>query len=150
MTPKTAWEAIQHFIPKDQKIWEPFYGNGSSGSYLQELGFNVVHKDVDFFEHCYGDIIITNPPFSKCKEILKRLKKINKPFIMIMPVSKLNTSYFRDTFKGDIQLIIPKKRIQFVKLVNGEVPQNYKSQCNFDCFYYCYKIGLEKDITWLN
>ena len=21
--------------------------------------------------------------------------------------------------------------------------------CNFDCFYYCYKIGLENDIMWL-
>jgi len=31
MTPKTAWEAIQNFIPKDKIIWEAFYGDGQSG-----------------------------------------------------------------------------------------------------------------------
>ena len=26
MTPKYAWENIQHLIPKDKVIWEAFYG----------------------------------------------------------------------------------------------------------------------------
>lgn len=53
--------------------------------------------------------------------------------------------------KGVRQNIIKKpKRIHFTKLVNGVVPDNYKSSCNFDCFYYCYKIGLSKDIIWLD
>jgi len=81
---------------------------------------------------------------------MKRLKDLDKPFILIMPSSKINTSYFRDNFMDKkIQLIIPKKRIQFIKLVDGKVPEKYKSDCNFDCFYYCYKINLENDITWL-
>jgi hypothetical protein len=68
-----------------------------------------------------------------------------------MPSSKINTSYFRDFFGGDkkLQIIIPRKRIHFDKLINGEKPVNYKSVCNFDCFYYCYKINLKNDITWL-
>jgi hypothetical protein len=69
---------------------------------------------------------------------------------MIMPSSKINTRYFRETFKDKgIQIIIPQKRIQFTKLVDGVIPSNYKSRANFDTFYYCYKIGLERDITWL-
>ena len=150
MTPKSAWENIKHLIPKDKVIWEAFYGDGISGEYLKELGFNVIHEPVDFFENDLGDIIVTNPPFSKSKEVMKRLKELDKPFIIIMPSSKINTSYFRENFinKG-LQIIIPRKRIQFDKLVNGEKPKDLKKACNFDCFYYCYKMGFEKDIIWL-
>ena len=48
-----------------------------------------------------------------------------------------------------LQIIIPRRRIQFVKLVDGEVPEDYKSKCNFDCFYYCWKMNLPRDIVWL-
>lgn len=50
MTPQYAWEQIQHIIPKDKVIWECFYGDGTSGKYLEELGFNVIHQNIDFFE----------------------------------------------------------------------------------------------------
>ena len=82
--------------------------------------------------------------------MIKQLTKIDKPFIIIMPSSKINTSYFRENFmnKG-LQIIIPRKRIHFLKLVNGEAVKGWKNACNFDCFYYCYKIGLPKDIIWL-
>jgi len=145
MTPKYAWENIQHIIPKDKVIWEAFYGDGESGSHLKDLGFNVIHEAIDFFEHNKGDIIVSNPPFSKAKEILKRLKELDKPFILILPSSKINTQYVRENYKNsDLQIIIPRKRIQFIK--NGNELQN---KCNFDCFYYCYKMNLERDIIWL-
>ena len=150
MTPKHAWGDIKDFIPKDKIIWEPFYGDGKSGEYLTELGFNVIHQNIDFFQNDLGEIIISNPPFSDCKNVMKRLAKIDKPFILIMPSSKINTSYFRENFMDkQVQIIIPKKRIQFIKLINGEIPTNYKSCCNFDCFYYCYKMNLKESITWL-
>jgi hypothetical protein len=149
MTPKHAWSDIKQYIPKDKVIWEPFYGDGTSGTYLTELGFETIHQDIDFYENNLGGLIVSNPPFSDCKNIMKRLKKLDKPFILIMPSAKINTSYIRENFKELIQIIIPRKRIQFIKLVDGEIPKNYKSCCNFDCFYYCYKIGLEHDITWL-
>jgi len=150
MTPKSAWENIKHLIPKDKIIWEAFYGDGKSGDYLKELGYNVIHESVDFFENDLGEIIVTNPPFSKSKDVMKRLKELDKPFIVIMPSSKINTSYFRENFmnKG-LQIVIPRKRIHFEKLINGEKPKNWKNACNFDCFYYCYKMGFEKDIIWL-
>jgi hypothetical protein len=151
MTPKSAWENIARFIPKDKVIWEPFYGDGKSGEYLRELGFEVIHEPLDFFENNLGDVIVSNPPFSKTKDICIRLKKIDKPFILVLPCSKIMTSYFRDCFKGDnnIQIIIPRKRIHFQKQVNGVIPENYESKCNFDCFYYCYKINLPNSILWL-
>lgn len=147
MTPKYAWENIKQFIPKDKVIWESFWGDGKSGNYLTELGFDVIHNEDDFFENDKGDIVISNPPFSKYKEVLIRLVDIGKPFIMILPSSKINTQNVRNLFKDRVdklQIIIPRKRIQFIK--NGTELQN---SCNFDCFYYCWKINLERDIIWL-
>lgn len=148
MTPKYAWENIIQYIPKDKIIWEAFYADGKSGDYLKELGFNVIHKPVDFFKNDLGEVIVTNPPFSQIKDILKRLALLDKPFILILPSSKINTNYFRE-WKDKIQIIIPKKRIHFEKQINGIVPEKFKSSCNFDCFYYCYKMNLPKDIIWL-
>lgn len=148
MTPKKAWEDIKHIIPNDKVIWEPFYGDGKSGEYLRELGFNVIHKDEDFFKSNEGEIIVSNPPFTLKKEVLERLIEIDKPFILIMPFSTITTQYFRKTFKNkSLQILIPRKRIQFSKMVNGEYVKS--NQCNFDCFYFCYKIGLERDIIYL-
>lgn len=149
MTPKYAWENIKEYIPNDKVIWEAFYGNGQSGTFLKELGFNTIHENVDFFEEDLGEVIVSNPPFSKSKEVMKRLLLLDKPFILILPSAKLNTSYIREWKDKNLQLIIPRKRIQFVKTIDGVIPDNYKSCCNFDCFYYCYKMNLDKDIIWL-
>jgi hypothetical protein len=150
MTPKSAWENIKQYIPQDKVIWEAFYGDGESGKYLEELGFNTIHEDIDFFNNDKGDIVVSNPPFTKIKEVLERLKELDKPFILIMPQGKIFTQYFRKLFSNEnpIQLIIPKKRIQFSKQIDGVIDPNQKNACNFDCFYYCWKMNLDKDITW--
>ncbi len=147
MTPKYAWDNIKGFIPKDKVIWEAFYGDGKSGNHLKEIGFNVIHDKDDFFENDKGDIVVSNPPFTKVKEILNRLVELDKPFILILPSSKIHTQYVRNLFieqKDKLQIIIPRKRIQFIK--DGNDLQN---KCNFDYFYYCWKINLERDIIWL-
>ena len=150
MTPKYAWENISHLIPRDKIIWEAFYGDGESGKYLNELGFNVIHKPIDFFNSNEGEIIVSNPPFSQSKEIMKRLKELDKPFIIILPSSKINTQYVRENYKNsNLQIIIPRKRIHFNKLIEGETPEGWRNACNFDCFYYCWKINLPRDIIWL-
>jgi len=153
MTPKYAWENIKEYIPKDKVVWEAFYGDGASGKYLKELGFNVIHEPIDFFDNNKGDIVVSNPPFSKSKEVLTRLKILNKPFIVLFPSSKINTQYVRNLFKDTedkLQIIIPKKRIHYVKQIDGKTPENWKEACNFDCFYYCWKMNLPRDIVWLN
>ena len=150
MTPSYAWEWIKQYIPNDKVIWEAFYGDGSSGNYLKELGFNVIHEPIDFFENNKGDVIITNPPFSKKKEVFTRLKELDKPFIIICPSSMINTKYIKQLFKDEtLQIIIPNKRINFIKKINGVIPDNWGNRCNFDCFYYCYKMNFQKDIIWL-
>ena len=149
MTPKYAWENIIKYIPKNKITWEAFYGDGNSGKYLEELGLKVIHEQVDFFNNNLGDMIISNPPFSLSKEIMNRLYELDKPFILILPASKITTSYFRKWKDKNIQIIIPRKRIHFIKKVNGEIPKGWKNACAFDCFYYCYKMNLPKDILYL-
>ena len=144
MTPKYVWENIIEYIPKNKVIWEAFYGDGKSGDYLKELGLNVIHEQIDFFKENKGDIIISNPPFSLSKQIMERLLELDKPFILIFPSSIINTQYFRKWKDKKLQIIIPRKRIQFIK--NGNELNN---KCNFDCFYYCYKINLPSCIIWL-
>ena len=118
-------------------------GDGKSGEYLRELGFQVIHEAIDFFENDLGDILISNPPYAKKKEVFSRLKELNKPFIMLVPTTVLHTKYFKDTFKDEtIQLIIPYKKRQFDKI--GKEKQ--KDNCSFYTLYVCWKIGLSKDV----
>jgi len=149
MTPLSTWDAIKHLLPKDKVLWEAFYGNGQSLEYLRQLGFTVEGgEDEDFFQHNKGDIIVSNPPFSIIPSILERIILLDKPFILIMPISKINTQYVRKLFSNrNLQLIIPRRRIQFEKIVDGEKIES--NRCNFDCAYYCYKMNLDKDITFL-
>jgi hypothetical protein len=149
-TPKYAWEDIQQYIPKDKVIWESFYGDGNSGKHLQNLGFDVIHNQDDFFTSNHGDIVVTNPPFSQKKEVFTRLKQLEKPFMIICPAPMIFSVYFRNLFRNEkIQIIVPKKRIQFIKTdENGNILTT-ENKCNFDCFYFCWKINLPKDIIFL-
>jgi len=151
MTPKYVWQDIKDLIPPNTVIWECFYGDGTSGENLKELGFDVIHEKIDFFNSDRGELLVSNPPFSKKKEVFTRLKQLNKPFIMLAPSSMINTQYIRQLFSNcddKIQIIIPKKRINFTKKKDN-VSEKLKNTCNFDCFYYCWKINLPNDINWL-
>ena len=70
----------------------------------------------------------------------------------------MNTNYFRDwlddmeaahpEIQDQIQIIVPRKRIQFIKIVDGKRVQ-MKSCCNFDCYYYCHRMNLPRSIIHL-
>ena len=144
-TPKPVFESIQHLIPKDKVIWESFYGNGNSGKYLKELGFKVESHDVDFFDDqkFNFDIIISNPPYSIKAKVFKKLSEIDKPFMMLVPVSTMTKQYLKKYFKDKIQIVIPERRIQFIK---DGVQTN---RCFFDTVWICYKMGFKSDILFL-
>ena len=73
-------QGIQIYLPLDKTIWEPFYCDGSSGQCLMDLGCTVIHEpNVDFFQHDKGDVVVSNPPFSTKREVLARLKELDKP-----------------------------------------------------------------------
>ena len=147
---KNCWEVIKDYIPIDKILYAPFYCDGKQKDLFNEMGFDIIHEDEDFFENNLGDIIVSNPPFSKSKQVMAQLKKLDKPFIMILPSQKINTSYVRENYKNtELQIIIPRKRIHFLKLVDGKLVEGWKNACSFDCFYYCYKMNFPKDLIWL-
>jgi hypothetical protein len=104
---------------------------------LRELGFNVIHEPIDFFKNTnLGDIVVSNPPFTMKKEVLETLLKLDKPFILLMPLATLSREYFRRLFiDKDFMLALPQKRIQFIK--QGQTT----SKCNFECAFFCYGLG---------
>ena len=146
ITNKYEWERIKDYIPTDKIIWSPFYCDGKQKEYFKELGYDIIHEDKDFFSYTPNyDIIIDNPPFSKKKEILKKLKELEKPFILILPSVMLCYKYFQEDFSDNLQIIIPKSRIKF-NLLNSD-NNNYTPP--FASFYFCYKMNLEKDLIFI-
>ena len=145
-TDKMGWEIIKDFIPTDKKIYAPFYCDGKHKDYFEEMGYNIIHEDTDFFENTYDyDIIVDNPPYSKMKEISIKLKEIDKPFILILPTRYFGIKFFMDKFKDHIQVIIPSKRPTFTHLTNpkyGYTPPG-------GTYYFCYKMNLEKDLNFI-
>ena len=152
-TPHECFEDIKKYIPNRDKlvVYEPFILNNkysTSKASLLSLDFKKVigETDWDFFE-MYDkvdyDIIISNPPFSIKNKIFKLLKQIDKPFILIVPVSIITKEYFMKDYKDQYQIIIPKKRIQFIR-DNVQL-----KRCWFDCIFVCFKMNLPKDINYL-
>ena len=146
MTPYYAWEWIVPFIDRRYILWEPFYGDGASSFILRDLGYYVLsNKDADFFKtKPKGDIIVTNCPFSKKREVLQRLREIDTPFILILPLAVLTTNYCQDLYQDTLQIIIPPRRIHYRH--RHDASMNF---CSFDSIYFCYKMGLERDITYI-
>lgn len=151
-TPKSAWESIKHFLPKNKICYEPFYLDGGSGKILKELGINVIHKPIDFYENgekLQYDYILTNPEFFNCKKLFSYLAKLDKPFILLLPTLKLHTNYIADTFGSKLQIIIPRRRIHYHKYIDGKPVENWKKGTPFDSIFYCYKMNLPSDIVFL-
>jgi hypothetical protein len=142
-TPNYVWDLILKHIPKNAIIYEPFYLNGRSGDYIKSQGYDCIHEDTDFFTNNYKyDCIISNPPFSKRKEIFEKLKEINKPFALIVPLQTLLNVYFKSLFNENVQIIIPKNRIGFIK---NDV---WTRGADFDTIILNYKMDLPQDIIY--
>lgn len=151
MTPKYIFEEIKDLIPKDKTISMPFYGDGNCGKYMQELGFNVIHQQEDFFENDRGDVVIDNPPYEIKGKIIEELVKRDKPFMLIVPVSTMCYNYSK-ILKDDMQLCIPKKRPKYIyydKKTKTLDPNWQKKNAAFDSIWLCYKMELENDINFL-
>lgn len=125
-TPREAWLMIEKYIPKNSIIYEPFYNdNSKSHIYLHDMGFKVVSHIGDFFTDIPKfDIIITNPPFSKMREIVSKL--MEHKFIIIAPLNIIVRQYFKP-YADKLTILIPPKRIHF-EGHNGE-------RCPFDTIF---------------
>lgn len=146
-TDKIGWELIEQYIPKDKVIWSPFYCDGNQKLYFEEMGYDIIHEDKDFFTYTpeHYDIVVDNPPFSKMKEVCIRLKELDKPFILVAFSKVLLMKWFQRLFKDDLQVIIPFKRPTFTHLTNPK--KGYTPP--FGVQYYSYKMNLPKDLIFI-
>lgn len=148
-TPIYVWEKIIPFIPKEKTIWLPFYNDGYAGKYLQNKGFDVIHKNEDFWETNYGDIVCDNPPYKirgivKLKlKIMERLIELNKPFCLLFPSTSIQTKYFKELCDkhGKFQLLIPREKYDFEK------EEGVKTRCLFYTLWICWNMNFAKDYT---
>ena len=153
-TPAGAWQDLARVLPvHPAKICDPFCCDGTAGDLLSQAFPKAVvnHEAIDFFNRTFdeGTTIITNPTFTQKKKVFAHLKKLGLPFVVICPASTLNTQYFRELFAEEIQLVIPKKRIQFQKVGAGGQPTKSGGGCDFDCHHCCWRMNLPKDVTWV-
>ena len=146
-TPKYAVLPLLKYLDKDKIIWAPFDNKNSNYvKVFKRNGFKVIysHKEQgkDFFEYepRKWDIIVSNPPFSIKDKVLKRVYELKKPFILLLPLSALQSKRRGKLFnKYGIQLISFDKRIGY----------NHMEGNSFASAYFCWKI-LKKDLIYEN
>lgn len=139
---------ILKYIPKGWTVWCPFDREDSEFvKVFKEKGIKVIYSHIDYGEDFYSyepkehwDCIISNPPFTKKRQIFERALSFNKPFALIMSNVWLNDSAPAKLFKDKgLQLLIFDKRIKFIN--NGVI----EDKITFSSSYYCYNF-LPKQI----
>ena len=107
---------------------------------IQEGGYNVVRSSLsegqDFFKYepKEWDIMISNPPFSKKVEVMKRAYELGKPFALILPANSIQHQKLHKIFNNDIQMLVFDKRIGFH--TDGDMVTYTKSP-PFGSAYFC-------------
>ena len=87
-TPSWAVVPLMKYIPRNTTVWCPF--DKFDSAFVQVLGANGIHvvyshidNGEDFFTmkvpEC--DYIVSNPPYSRRDDVLRRLFEIGKPFV---------------------------------------------------------------------
>ena len=105
-------------------IWLPFDTEESKYyTILKQKGFEVVRShlndDKDFFTYQpeQFDLIVSNPPFSKKRDVFKRIiYELDKPFVLLMNMMAVNYQEIAEIFarvNPNIQFIIPDKKVSF-------------------------------------
>lgn len=91
-TPPDVTQALLNFLqlPKGQTIWECACGKGDMADTICENGYKCIRTDLAYGEDFLTmepkdcDMIITNPPFSKAEEFIRRAWEIGKPFAFLL------------------------------------------------------------------
>lgn len=116
-TPRYAVDYILPYLPAGATIWEPACGIGHISDYLEEKAFDVIATDAmrgtDFLtcDVPEFDVILTNPPWSKANEFIRRCDEIGKPFALLMSVDALGTTDRQETWRRGLELLVPDNRI---------------------------------------
>ena len=116
----------RHNINRKLVVYCPFDTEESEYvRYFKENGAEVIHGDIktgqDFFENPIPecDLVISNPPFSRKREIFSKLFAANVPFALLMNLQamqyqEMGQLFFEEQQRTEaIQFIIPDKKVSF-------------------------------------
>ena len=122
-TLKEAIEPILKYLDKDKTYWEcTDFGDSNIRKVLVENGYKVIATRKDEFDFLKDDplfkfdAIITNPPYSIKDKFIKRCYQLNKPFLLLLPITALEGKERNELYKTyGLELIILNKKINFMK-----------------------------------
>ena len=111
-TPKEAIIPILKYLDQTKIYWEcTDFGDSNIRKILVENGFKVIATRKEEF-----DFLITNPPYSIKDKFIKRCYELNKPFLLLLPITALEGKERNKLYKEKgIELIVLNKRINFIK-----------------------------------
>lgn len=140
-TPRYAIEPLLKYIKPNSTIWCPF--DKPYSNYVKvftEAGHKVLASHIDDGQNFFSyqpsvdyDYIISNPPFSRKREVLQRLKALNKPYAILLPISLLNDNY-NEVLDNQTEFMIFDKRIEFLY---HQQENAKKGLINFKSVYFC-------------
>lgn len=116
-TPNEALDFILPFIPNQWMLWDCAYGNGNLVNLLTERDrlvtwFACNHDFINDPPAEGWDCILTNPPYSKKIQFIERCMELNKPWVLLLPVTTLGVRKCQK-YLYDAEIIFLPKRIDF-------------------------------------
>ena len=140
-TPFYAVEPMLEFLPENPVVWCPFDEEWSAFfRLLTERGFRTVrsslkeHQDFFSYEPENWDILVSNPPFSRKDEVLKRAFSFNKPFALLLPVDSIQGKKRFEIFNNEVQMLVFDGRVNYHTRENMN---RTKSGISFGSAYFC-------------
>lgn len=150
-TPEIAVEMLIPYIPKEYVIWEcTAIKESQIVKVLRKHGFKVItshiNEDENFLNYEpkeHYDMIITNPPYSLKDAFLQRGFELGKPFMYLLPLTALEGDKRGKLYQkyGNIQLLIPNKRFNFIEEKKGSW---------FQTSWFCYKMNFQNDLNFVS
>ena len=152
-SPQNVVDMIVPYILRGgyRKIWCPFDTEESKFvTTFTDLGFEVVHGHIDTgqdffsFQEPQGDVVVSNPPFSKRDHIFEKLFQMDIAFALVMNFNGLFDSRKRAEIfrKNGVEILVPNGRMKFEHKDRGVL-----NSPNFQSVYVCHNI-LYKQIVF--
>jgi hypothetical protein len=145
-----------NLLSKNMIVWCPF-DNELSNIYKSlktlwggDITLTNLEMGLDFYnyEPEKWDIIISNPPFKGRTNLMNRLIKLDKPFIILQATQFFNNQFavnYLCEFSDDFQFILPRSRMNFITYnPERDILCSSKNGAAFYSFWLCYKVGLEQ------